>query len=295
MKYDLPEVRGKYRFDFPLSKATWFQVGGNADIMFKPEDEEDLAHFIANKPKDLPVITLGVCSNVIIRDGGFRGCVIKLGRNFSHIEKDGNNIIAGASALDVNVAKFAGDNSLSGLEFLVGIPGTIGGAIAMNAGAYGREVKDCLISAKAIDENGAICEFSNEDFKFEYRKHNLSKSLIFTSAVFNCDVGDKAEILSAMDDISTSREESQPVRSKTGGSTFRNPEGYKAWKLIDEAGCRGFSIGDAQVSEKHCNFLINNGNATASDLERLGDEVARRVKENSGVQLVWEIKRLGEE
>jgi len=295
----LPKVRGKYRFGFPLAKSTWFQVGGNADILFKPEDPEDLSHFLKNKPKNLPCLVLGVCSNLIIRDGGFKGCVIKLGRNFANIKvennkAENNKIIAGSSALDFNVAKFSAENNISGLEFLVGVPGTIGGALAMNAGAYNREVKDCLVSAKAIDGKGNILEISNEEFGFQYRKNNLPKDLIFIEATFEGEIQDKDSITKRMNDISTSREESQPVREKTGGSTFRNPEGYKAWKLIDEAGCRGLKIGGAQVSEKHCNFLINTGSATAKDLENLGDEVKRKVKEKSGIELVWEIKRIGE-
>lgn len=293
--YNLPEVRGKYRFDFPLANSTWFQVGGPADIFFKPEDEKDLAYFIKNKPDNLPYIVLGVCSNLIIRDGGYRGCVIKLGRNFSNITADKNFITAGASALDVNVAKVAAEKNLSGLEFLVGVPGTIGGAVAMNAGAYNREIKDCLISAKAIDGKGYIMEFKNSDFSFEYRKNNLPKDLIFTEATFECTQDDrKDDILNRMNKISSSREKAQPIRSKTGGSTFKNPDGYKAWELIDKAGCRGLKIGGAQVSEKHCNFLINTGTATAQDLENLGNEVKARVKANSGIELQWEIKKIGE-
>lgn len=294
MKYDLPEVRGKYRFDYPLAKSTWFQVGGNADIMFKPEDTQDLAEFIKNKPKDLPFITLGVCSNIIIRDGGYRGCVIKLGRNFSNIEAKGNTVIAGASALDVNVAKYAEQQNLAGIEFLIGIPGTIGGAIAMNAGAYGKEIKDVLTSATAVDKDGNILNINKDEFKFDYRKNNIEKELIYTSAKFECREGNAEEISKRMNEISASREESQPIRNKTGGSTFKNPDGLKAWELIDKAGCRGLRVGGAEVSKKHCNFLINTGNATASDLEELGEEVRKRVKETCGIELEWEIKRIGE-
>jgi len=295
---NLPEVKGKIRFDYPLAKTTWFQVGGSADIFFKPKDIDDLSNFIKDKPKDLNYLTLGVCSNLIIRDNGYRGCIIKLGRNFAAIEIEGNKVIAGASALDMNVAKVAAEHNLSGLEFLVGVPGTIGGAIAMNAGAYGREVKDCLISAKALDNEGNILELANQDFKFEYRKNNLPKDLIFVEAVFECKKDNKQEILDRMNKISESREKSQPIREKTGGSTFRNPEKSEteksAWQLINEAGCRGLQIGGARVSDKHCNFLINTGNATAKDLEDLGDEVRRRVRDKSGIDLHWEIKIIGE-
>jgi UDP-N-acetylmuramate dehydrogenase len=290
----LPAVRGEYRFHFPLAKSTWFQVGGNADVLFKPADEEDLQAFLKAKPAEIPLLVLGVCSNMIIRDGGFKGVVIKLGRAFAQIEVEGDYITAGASALDLNVARFAAENELEGLEFLSGIPGTIGGALAMNGGAYGAEVKDVLFSARAVNSNGELEILAPEDFKFEYRKHNLKKNYIFTSATFKCKKGEHTEILKRMEEISTKREESQPIRAKTGGSTFKNPEGHKAWQLIDEAGCRGLQIGGAQVSEKHCNFLINTGNATAADIENLGEEVRRRVLEKSGVTLEWEIKRIGE-
>lgn len=294
--FNLPKVRGEYRFSVPLEKSTWFGVGGNADVLYKPEDIEDLSYFIKNKPKNLELIVLGVCSNVIIRDKGFRGCVIKLGRNFSNIEcGDNDKIIASASALDVNVARFAAENEIGGLEFLIGIPGTIGGALAMNAGAYGTEIKDVLISAKAIDEKGDIIELKNSDIGFGYRKNSLPKDVIFVEAEFLGKKSSKENILAKMKNISESRETTQPIRTKTGGSTFKNPPGNKkAWQLIDEAGLRGYKIGGAQVSEKHCNFLINTGNATATDIESLGEEIIKKVKEKFNITLEWEIKIIGE-
>lgn len=299
MYNNLPKVRGKYRFDYDISNSTWFGVGGKVDVLFRPEDEDDLSFFLKNKPKEIPYIVLGVCSNVIIRDGGFRGVVIKLGRNFTKTEKvSENEIKVGTAALDVNVAKFAVENSLSSLEFLVGIPGVIGGAIAMNAGAYETEMKDVLISADAIDRNGNKITLQNKDFNFSYRKANFEEGLIFTSCKLKVTKGEKQEITSKMDNISKSREETQPIRNKTGGSTFKNPPkditSQKAWQLIDAAGCRGLKLGDAMVSEKHCNFLINLGNATAQDIEDLGELVRKKVLDNSDIELQWEIKRLGE-
>jgi UDP-N-acetylmuramate dehydrogenase len=292
---DLPDIKGEYRFSFPLANSTWFRVGGNADILFRPKDSSDLSSFIKNKPEALEYITLGVCSNVIIRDGGFRGCVIKLGRNFASIRTENDRIIAGAGALDTNVARFAAENNMSGLEFLIGIPGTIGGALAMNAGAYGMEIKDVLESARAIDKKGDIIELRNSDFGFTYRKNALPKDIIFTEVTFNTKYAEKEKILEAMQKISDARESTQPVRTRTGGSTFKNPEGdKKAWQLIDAAGLRGYKKGGASVSEKHCNFLINENNATAADIEDLGEEIRKHVKNKFGVLLEWEIKRLGE-
>jgi UDP-N-acetylmuramate dehydrogenase len=295
-KQNLPEIKGSYKFDYPLAKTTWFQVGGNADILVKPSDINDLCHFIKNKPKNLDYFALGVCSNMIIRDGGVADAVIKLGRNFTNIELIENDIIvAGASALDVNVAKFASNHEISGLEFLVGIPGTIGGAIAMNAGAYGDEIKDILIKAEAVNSKGEIVTINNSEFNFSYRKNNYNGKLIYTKVWLQGKKDDYSEISKKMEEISSSRESTQPIRSRTGGSTFKNPDNSnkKAWQLIDEAGCRGLKIGGAQVSEKHCNFLINTGDATASDLEHLGEEVRKRVYENSSIKLEWEIKRIG--
>jgi len=290
----LPQIRGEYRFNAPLAKNTWLGVGGNAKLLFRPHDVEDLSHFLKNKPKDLNIFTLGVCSNIIIRDGGFDGCIIRLGRNFAGIRSEGDKITAGAGALDSNVARFAAENSIGGLEFLVGVPGTIGGALAMNAGAYGTEIKDIIISAKAIDEQGNTIELTNSDFRFSYRKNSLPSSYIFTEATFAGTQGKKEEILAKMKQISDSREATQPVRTKTGGSTFKNPVGdKKAWQLIDECGLRGYRIGGAVVSEKHCNFLINRENATAADLESLIEHIIATVKAKAGIELQPEIKIIG--
>ncbi len=293
---DLPEVRGEYRENYSLAKATWFGVGGNADILFRPADEKDLAHFLKNKSTEIKFECFGVFSNIIIKDEGYRGVIIRLGREFANFSVDGDNIISsGAAALDGNLARFAAENSISGLEFFIGVPGTVGGAITMNAGAYENETKDVLLSATAIDETGNIIEISNSEFGFKYRSHSLNKKLIFTSAKFKGTPGDKTEILERMKAISEKREATQPVRTKTGGSTFKNPASSdkKAWQLIDEAGCRGLKIGGAIVSEKHCNFLINEGTATSDDLINLGEEVRKRVFEKSSIRLEWEIKIIG--
>jgi UDP-N-acetylmuramate dehydrogenase len=276
-----------------LAKITWFQVGGVAEILFRPADTDDLSYFLKNKPKDIPVTILGVGSNILVRDGGIDGVVIRMGRNFARMQADEDKITVGAGCLDVNVAKFALENSIGGLEFLVGVPGTIGGALAMNAGAYEKETKDVLISAVAVDADGVIHQLTNEDMGFTYRHNSIPDDWIFTEAVFQGRQEDKEVISNRMNEISSKREDSQPIHSRPGGSTFKNPPGKKAWQLIDEAGCRGLQIGGAKVSEKHCNFLINIENATASDLENLGEEVRRRVKENSNIELEWEIKILG--
>ncbi len=291
---NLPKVRGEYRFNASLAKSTWFGVGGNADVIFRPLDIDDLADFLKNKPAGLKCLTLGVCSNVIIRDGGFRGCIIRLARSFTETKCDGDNIIAGAAALDANVARFAAENEIGGLEFLIGVPGTIGGALAMNAGAYGTEINDILVSAKAVDGSGNIIELKNSDFGFTYRKNSLPANLIFVEATLKGRKENKEDILARMKNISETRESTQPVRTKTGGSTFKNPDGKKAWQLIDDAGLRGYKLGGAMVSDKHCNFLINTGDATAADIENLGEEVRAKVKQKFGVELEWEIKRIGD-
>lgn len=291
MRSDLPQIRGQYRFDAPLAKTTWFQVGGHADVLFKPADAQDLADFL--KANTLPVTVLGVGSNLIIRDGGIEGVVVKLGRGFTQAEIRGEEIEAGAALLDVHLARFAAEHGRAGLEFFSGIPGTIGGALAMNAGAYGRETKDCLLRAEAVTCAGEIITLTLADMKYTYRHYGGPEGLIFTRAWFATH-GDMPEaILQRMAHIQQSRESTQPVREKTGGSTFKNPEGHKAWQLVDRAGCRGHRVGGAQMSELHANFMINTGNATAADLEALGEEVRQRVKATSGVQLDWEIKRLG--
>ncbi|RED54116.1 UDP-N-acetylmuramate dehydrogenase [Aestuariispira insulae] len=290
----LPKVRGRYAEAAPLSKVTWFRVGGPADILFKPADLEDLQNFLRNRPTDIPVTVIGVGSNLLVRDGGVRGVVIKMGGDFARITVDGDVVTAGAAALDLNVAKTAAKEGRAGLEFLSGIPGTIGGALRMNAGAYGAETKDVLETAFALDPSGEMHELSAADMGFSYRKSSIPADWIFVKASFRTQHGDKDQILTRMEEIQKSRSESQPIRSQTGGSTFKNPEGHKSWQLIDDAGCRGLMVGGAQMSEMHCNFMINTGNATAADLEGLGEEVRTRVKAKSGVELQWEIKRIGE-
>lgn len=290
----LPLVRGRVRENVDLAKITWFQVGGPADVVFKPEDDEDLSVFLKNLPADIPVFVLGVGSNILVRDGGFRGVVIRLGRHFAKMSVDGTKIKVGAGALDGNVARFAADAGLEGAEFLSGIPGSIGGALRMNAGAYGADMSEILISAIAYDRAGVRYELSKEDMGLSYRHTDVPEDWIFVEATLQLETGDKGEILGRMADISRNREESQPIRSRTGGSTFANPPGHKAWELIDSIGGRGLTIGDAMVSDKHCNFLINKGSAKAKDIEAVGEEVRRRVFEKHDVLLRWEIVRLGD-
>lgn len=290
----LPKVRGKLREGAELAKVTWFQVGGPADVMFRPADEADLSAFLKGKPDNMPVTVIGVGSNLLVRDGGIRGVVIRLGRPFTDaVSKDGD-LHVGAGALDLNVAQVAQQAGISGLEFLSGIPGTIGGALRMNAGAYGTEIKDVLISATAVDGSGNIHTVSVDEMGMSYRHCNLPEDWIFTSAILRGTAGDPDDIAKRMDEIQQARAGSQPIKSRTGGSTFANPVPDRAWEVIDAAGCRGLKIGGAQMSEQHCNFMINTGDATALDLEQLGDEVRRRVKEHSGVELRWEIRRIGE-
>jgi UDP-N-acetylmuramate dehydrogenase len=289
----LPEVRGEYRFNFNLKPTTWFKVGGNAEVYFKPEDIDDLSYFLKNIEKSVPINILGNSSNIIIRDGGVEGVVIKLGRNFANLEIKDDQIIVGAGALNSSVANFAMQNGLGDLEFLIGIPGTIGGGIRMNAGAYGTEFKDVLVSFKAIDFNGEIKEFDSSIDLFKYRGCNLQDNLIFIEARFKTKKESPEIIKEKMNQINEQRSNSQPIKEKTGGSTFANPEGFKAWELIDKAGLRGYRIGDAIFSEKHCNFMINTGEARASDLEELGEFAIKKVKDLTGIELKWEIKRIG--
>ena len=291
----IPSVKGKIEFDAPLSRLTWFRTGGCADVLFTPEDEDDLSDFLKDLPKDIPVLPLGVGSNMLVRDGGVSGVVIRFGKKFSKISIDNEKITAGAGAPDISVAHSALENSIGGLEFLRGIPGTIGGALKMNAGAYGTEVKDVFENARAVDRNGNIHELSEKDMDFSYRKTGVPEDYIFISGTFGGHPDNQENIKRKMDEIASAREESQPLRTRTGGSTFKNPDGQSAWKLIDGAGCRGLKNGGASVSEKHCNFLINDGDATAKDIEDLGEEVRRRVMNNSGIRLEWEIKRIGHE
>jgi len=289
----LPPVRGHYRVAAPLDKITWFQVGGAAEVLFKPEDPEDLAQFLKTKPHDVAVTVLGVGSNLLVRDGGISGVVIRLGRAFSDITVDGTTLIVGAGALDTHVASVACDHGLGGLEFLSGIPGTIGGALRMNAGAYGREIKDCMTHATALTPDGTFKTLSVDEMGFRYRHCALPQDWIFVSAHLRATPTEASLIRAEMTRIKTSRGDSQPIKSRTGGSTFANPDGHKAWQLVDRAGCRGLKIGGAQVSEQHCNFLINTGDATADDLETLGETVRQKVLETSGIALRWEIKRIG--
>lgn len=290
----LPQVRGSYREGALLSKINWFNVGGPAEVMFRPADVADLCHFLAHKPADVPVMVLGVGSNLLVRDGGIDGVVIRLGKGFTDIHCRSNTVYAGAGALDFNVAVACQHHGIAGLEFLSGIPGTIGGALMMNAGAYGSDVASVLIEAEVVDESGTLHRLKPSDIGYIYRGNTLPEGMIFIGGTFQGKQGDPQEIATRMAEITAKREGTQPIRSRTSGSTFTNPPGEKrAWELIDEAGCRGLVVGDAQVSEKHCNFLINNGNATASDIENLGEEVRRRVKALSGVELHWEIKRVG--
>lgn len=289
----LPAVRGRLTENASLGAVTWFGVGGPADVLFRPADRDDLVAFLKAKPADIPVTVIGVGSNLLVRDGGVRGVVIRLGRGFVGIAARDNRIHAGAAALDLAVALTARDHGLAGLEFLSGVPGTIGGALRMNAGAYGGDVSRVLVSAEAVDGRGQIHTLSPADMKFGYRRSATPADCIFTGAVLQGTPGDRNAIAQRIVEIENERQASQP-RSKTGGSTFVNPPGLRAWELIDRAGCRGLRIGAAQVSEKHCNFLINTGNATAHEVESLGEEVRRRVFADSGVRLEWEIKRIGE-
>jgi len=290
----LPPVRGSLVRGAPLKDLVWFRAGGPAEVLFRPADADDLASFIAAKPADLRVCVIGVGSNLLVRDGGIPGAVVRLSSAFGKIEADGVRVRAGAAALDGAVARAAADAGIAGLEFLRGVPGTIGGALKMNAGCYGREIKDVFVEATAIDAKGNKIKFSGADMGFEYRKaKGASDDLIFIEAVLEGTKDDPAAIRARMEELSANREASQPIKSKTGGSTFKNPPGQKAWQLIDQAGCRGLKIGGAQVSEKHTNFLINTGDATAAELEALGEDVRKRVREKSGVVLEWEIKRVG--
>jgi UDP-N-acetylmuramate dehydrogenase len=295
----LPRVRGRLTADAPLAGITWFRVGGAAEVMFRPADADDLAAFLKERPSDVPVTVIGVGSNLLVRDGGVPGIVIRLGRGFTEITRDGDLVKAGAAALDLNVALFAREAGLAGLEFLSGVPGTIGGGLRMNAGAYGREMKDVTLGAEAIDLSGRRQYLTNRSLGFSYRHCGAPEDWIFTAAELKGEADEPAAIQRRMDEIQQARAESQPLRTRTGGSTFANPSdpragGRKAWELIDAAGCRGLKRGGAMVSDKHCNFLINTGTATAADLESLGEEVRARVAEKFGVTLEWEIQRIGE-
>jgi len=290
----LPAVRGRLEPNAALADLIWFRAGGPAEVLYTPADEADLAEFLKAVPRDVAVYPIGVGSNLLVRDGGVPGVVIRMGKGFSGLTLEpGDRIRAGAAVLDVRVARFAQEHGLDALTFLRGIPGTIGGALRMNAGAYGGETKDVLVEARAVDRSGTIHVLSNADMKYTYRHCGAPEELIFTSALLQSRPGDRAAIAAAMDKITESREATQPVKSRTGGSTFKNPPGRKSWQLIDQAGMRGFAVGPARVSEMHCNFLINEGGASASQIEALGEAVREKVKATSGIDLEWEIKRIG--
>jgi UDP-N-acetylmuramate dehydrogenase len=291
-----PNLRGRLTAHAPLAPFTWFRVGGPAEILFSPADEDDLAYVLDRLPDEVEVTVVGLGSNLIVRDGGVAGIVVRLGgRGFGAIETIGDHrVSAGAAAPDAQVARAAAEAGIDGLAFLRGVPGSIGGALRMNAGAHGGETRETLVEARGLDRSGATHVFTNAEMGFSYRHSEAPDDLIFTRATFQGRRGDPVAIKIEMERITAAREASQPIREKTGGSTFKNPPGHKAWQLIDAAGCRGLVVGDAQVSTLHCNFLINRGGATAADIEALGEEVRRRVKASSGVELEWEIRRLGE-
>ncbi|GLK70405.1 UDP-N-acetylmuramate dehydrogenase [Ancylobacter dichloromethanicus] len=290
----LPDLRGRLIANQPLAELTWFRVGGPAQVLFTPADEDDLATFLRGLPAEIPVTVIGLGSNLIVRDGGVPGVVVRLGRGFGEIAvEEGHRLRVGTAVPDVKLARAAAEAGIAGLAFYRGIPGGIGGALRMNAGAHGGETRNPLIEARGVDRAGNVRLFSNADFGFGYRHSQAPADVIFTQALFQGRPGATAEILAEMDRITEAREASQPIREKTGGSTFKNPPGQKAWQLIDAAGCRGLMRGAAQMSTMHCNFLINTGGATAADIEGLGEDVRRRVREHSGVELEWEIKRIG--
>ena len=290
----LPPVRGRLREGADLARITWFRVGGPAEVMFRPADADDLCDFLAACPRDVALTVIGVGSNLLVRDGGVAGVVIRLGAEFATITADGADMVVGGGALDGNVAQASAAAGIAGFEFLAGIPGAIGGALRMNAGAYGREVKDVLVEAEAIDRTGTRHRLTAADMGMTYRHSGAPADYIFTGARLRGTPGARTEIAARIKEIQETRAASQPVRTRTGGSTFKNPEGRKAWELIDAAGCRGLTIGGARVSEQHCNFLINEGTATAADIEALGEEVRRRVAKHSGVTLEWEIRIIGD-
>lgn len=297
----LPSVQGRMRANVSLAKFSWFRVGGPAEVLYIPADLNDLSAFLAEKPDDVPVTVIGVCSNLLIRDGGIDGVVIRLGRGFADITIDDADVRAGAGALDIVVARRARDAGVAGLEFLSGVPGTIGGAVRMNAGAYGSDIAAVLRQVTVVDAIGAVHELPATNLVFDYRRSNLPDDWIVCRATLEGRRDDIAAIATRMDRIDQSRRDSQPIRARTGGSTFTNPAvdstgkpvSEKAWQLIDRAGCRGLRHGGAMVSEQHCNFLVNTGNATAADLESLGETVRRRVLTETGVSLEWEIRRIG--
>ena len=289
----LPAVAGTYEERAPLSRLTWFRTGGPAEVLFEPNDAKDLAYFLAERQVDIPLTVVGVGSNLLVRDGGVPGVVIRLGRAFAGIDAKGTEIRTGAAAMDVHVAAAARDAGIAGMEFLKGVPGTIGGALRMNAGAYEAEIKDVVTSVEAFDTTGRTHVLGVAELGFSYRHCAVPEDWIFTAALLRGRLGKRADIARRMKAVQATRADSQPLGVRTGGSTFTNPPGMKAWELIERSGCRGLRRGGAVVSEKHCNFLVNTGEATASDLEGLGEEVRRRVFANTGVKLGWEIDRIG--
>jgi UDP-N-acetylmuramate dehydrogenase len=291
----MPDLRGRLTANFSLADITWFRVGGLAQVLFTPADEADLAYFLKQAPGDLPVFVIGLGSNLLVRDGGVPGVVVRLGRGFNRIEIEppGNRLRVGAAVPDAKLARAAADAGITGLAFYRGVPGSIGGALRMNAGAHGRETRDALVEARAVDRQGNIHVLSLDAMQLTYRHSAVPADWIFTEAVYQGSRGDPAKILEQMEEVAEYREANQPIKERTGGSTFKNPPGASAWKLIDGAGCRGLRIGGAKVSEMHCNFLINDRNASAEDIERLGETVRARVKASCGVMLHWEIIRLG--
>jgi UDP-N-acetylmuramate dehydrogenase len=292
----LPKVRGKLTADAPLAPLVWFKAGGNADFLFEPTDLEDLREFLTRLGGDTPVMALGLGSNLIVRDGGVPGVVVRLGKPFARIERlDETTLRCGGGASGILVSSTARDAGIAGLEFLRGIPGTVGGFVRMNGGAYGREVRDILVSARLVLRSGEVAEWPLEKLGYTYRHSDVPGGAVVIEATFRGTPGDPQAIGAEMDAIARAREESQPLRSRTGGSTFKNPPGHKAWALVDAAGCRGLRQGDAQVSEKHCNFLLNLGSATSAEIEALGEEVRRRVEAKTHIMLEWEIQRVGRE
>ncbi len=289
----LPPVRGSYAQGAALKDLVWFRAGGPAEVLFRPADADDLATFLYARAPETRISVIGVGSNLLVRDGGIPGVVVRLPGSFGKIAVDGTRVRVGAAALDAAVARAAAEAGIGGLEFLRGIPGTVGGALKMNAGCYGSEIKDIFVEATAIDGKGNKLTLTPKDMSFVYRKAQVGDDLIFVEAVFEGAKDDPAAVRARMEALVEQRESTQPVKSRTGGSTFKNPHGAKAWEMIDKAGCRGLMQGAAQVSEKHCNFLINTGDATAADIEALGEEVRRRVRETFGIELEWEIKRVG--
>jgi UDP-N-acetylmuramate dehydrogenase len=294
VKAAMPDLRGRLAANQEMAPLTWFRAGGPAQVLFTPADEDDLAYFLKRLPHDIPVYPVGVGSNLIVRDGGVPGVIIRLSpRGFGEAVAESDTVRAGTAALDKRVAEVAASANIAGLEFYFGIPGSIGGALRMNAGANGGETKDVLVEARGVSRKGEKLTFSNADMKFVYRNSGVEEGIVFTSALFRGKIAAPEAIRARMNEVQHHRETAQPIREKTGGSTFKNPPGHSAWKLIDAAGMRGFRVGGAQVSEMHCNFLINTGSASGHDIETLGETVRAKVKDNSGIELHWEIKRIG--